>query len=155
MLCDGSALDSKDPKYIALFSAIGQSWGNGSTSSPGARQPAIPGKTDFNAPDLRGYFLRGRDPGGLDRDPDSTDRKRTSLLQGGATGNDVGSYEADAFERHQHGLKLELASGEWHSYITNDWASITKKNPAADTELAGKSSETRPKNAAVNYYIKY
>lgn len=53
VLCDGRALDGDDPRYAALFAALGTLWGDG-TSGDGASA-----ETDFNLPDLRGRAVVG------------------------------------------------------------------------------------------------
>lgn len=53
VLCDGRALDGDDPRYAALFAALGTVWGDG-TSGDGASA-----ETDFNVPDLRGRTVVG------------------------------------------------------------------------------------------------
>ena len=55
IMCHGQHLDRG--QYAALFAVIGTRFGHGN------------GSTSFNAPDLRGVFLRGRDAGkGMDAD---------------------------------------------------------------------------------------
>ncbi|MFH2124141.1 MAG: phage tail protein [Pseudomonadota bacterium] len=83
-------------------------------------------------PDLRGVFLRGLDAG------KSLDPNRV-----------LGSYQADEFKSHTH---------RYHNQVGGDHNGY---NPAGgweggdhDTGAAG-GSETRPKNIAVNYIIKY
>lgn len=140
MACDGRALRSED--FPHLFAAIGQSWGSGG------------GANDFNLPDLRGVFLRGID-GGRGLDPESGAR---SSINGGNSGNNVGSYQPDSFQDHVHSTDLNPR---------NDWpTSGSGATRVVSTEAGGGrltqgaangrvSSETRPKNAYVNYIIKY
>lgn len=57
LLCDGRPMRSSD--HAELYAAIGTAWGNGSRDQEG--QAEADPETDFNLPDLRGYFLRGLD----------------------------------------------------------------------------------------------
>ena len=121
--------------YPALFAAIGTAWGTADG-------------THFNRPDLRGAFMRGRD-NGLGRDPNSG--SRTAINSGGATGDAVGSYQADMYASHSHGVPTYNAgvgdavlggfSGSPIGYVPN-------------TQASG-GSETRPKNAYVLFCVKF
>jgi hypothetical protein len=139
ILCDGSAVSRTN--YAQLFAAIGAAWGNGD------------GSTTFNVPDLRGMFLRGVNGGRNNgfTDPDSA--ARTSANTGGNTGNAVGSVQLDIFGSHTHtyrggGSQVNpgnpSAAGSGVQYTTAD---------VPVTSTGG--NETRPKNAYVNYIIKY
>jgi microcystin-dependent protein len=133
LLCDGTAVSQTT--YADLFAVIGCNFG----CSGG----------NFNLPDLRGRFLRGRDGGAL-RDPDSG--TRTAMSIGGNTADNVGSVQVDELKSHTHDHSLPVSnyttSGGnpdrvWHaSYGTNS------------TSATG-GSETRPVNAYVNFMIKY
>jgi microcystin-dependent protein len=144
LFCDGSGKNVND--YKDLFDAIGYSWGN-------------PGGNQFNLPDLRGYFLRGvsRESSA---DPDKNSR---TSRNNGNSGNKVGSYQNDDFARHSHG------NGEYNKLVKTSKCGekVTFKEGddiGCDTEPdiqkckqmsdAG-GNETRPKNANVNYIIKY
>ena len=120
--------------YAVLYAAIGNSFGPGD------------GSTTFNLPDLRGVFVRGWDHG-AGRDPDAA--SRTALLSGGATGNNVGSYQADEFKSHTHTIK----------WLPNDGAAGNNKHafegPYLYTTSAAGGNETRPKNVYLMYIIKY
>ena len=142
LLCDGRAASSSN--YPALFYAIGTSWGDGSKHPDDSSSSG----TDFNLPDLRGVFLRGLDLG-LGRDPDSAARVASGV--GGST-DAVGSYQGDEFETHSHGIafRWEDTFREGNLSTMKAGADVTK-----DTEPAGEATETRPKNMAVNYIIKY
>jgi microcystin-dependent protein len=89
LICDGSLVSRST--YAALFSALsnGVIWGTGN------------GSTTFALPDMRGLFVRGVDQG-AGRDPNAAGR--TAIATGGATGNNAGSYEADAFTQHTHAV---------------------------------------------------
>ncbi|HTL57155.1 MAG TPA: phage tail protein [Candidatus Limnocylindrales bacterium] len=142
-LCDGRAL-AVEGKYNRLYAKIGFAWGRANDQ--------------FRVPDLRGLFLRGLDnsplagPSGQDPDRDSR-----SSLNNGNSGNQVGSFQPDAFEVHDHEVLPKVAG--WEPTIGNylqgaanhygdGYGSIT-------TGLRGRSTETRPKNACVNYIIRY
>ncbi len=143
MLCDGTAVSRST--YSDLFDVISTSWGNGDTS------------TTFNLPDLRGTFLRGV-AGTSGKDPDVSSRTNPF---GGNTGNAVGSFQIDAFQGHRHN-----STGSW---FVNDFGSKSAPssldsnpvsvigNPTNDGVHGDPriSFETRPKNAAVNFIIKY
>jgi len=155
LLCDGSAVNRS--AYGALFTAIGTGWGAGD------------GATTFNLPDLRGLFLRGVDPSAA-HDPDAN--SRTASNPGGNTGAAVGTFEADEFGSHNHGVN---DPGHQHSLGTQTWGlnglgntayafgtnGSVSNNPPTNPSGTGISiqaaggSETRSKNAAVNYIIKY
>ncbi|MCL4180534.1 MAG: tail fiber protein [Verrucomicrobia bacterium] len=130
-LCDGRVIQ-RAGKYADLFTAIGTAWGSESVN-------------DFRLPDLRGYFLRGR----ADRQTSDPDRNtRTGRYTGGATGDNVGSYQADEFKSHTH------SSYVYGGHQLKSGGSVIP-NQSGQTGVAGTSSETRPKNAYVNYIIKY
>ena len=120
--------------YAVLYAAIGNSFGPGD------------GSTTFNLPDLRGVFVRGWDHG-AGRDPDAA--SRTALLSGGATGNNVGSYQADEFKSHTHTIR----------WMPNEGAAGNNKHAFEGaypytTSVAG-GNETRPKNVYLMYIVKY
>lgn len=133
LLCDGRGLSSG--AYSRLFSVISNYWGSGA------------GTNDFNLPDLRGLFLRGVDPAGIN-DPDYKLRTNRSGLQS----SDVGSTQQDALRLHIHtilgGFFNGFGGGGGSGYGGGGSGGQTQNNP--DGRL-----ETRPKNAYVNYIIKY
>lgn len=161
LLCDGAAVSRT--QYSALFAAIGIAHGGGD------------GINTFNLPDYRGRFLRGQDRG-VARDPDRA--SRTSMAGGGATGDNIGSLEADSNRSHSHGVS---DPGHSHSqYVTANPGScpgsgiirsdynndVTDACPyaqgwgtgSASTGIAinaSGGSESRPANAYVNFIIKY
>ena len=162
--CLGHPLSSQD--YPELFAAIGTSWGNGSSDS----DP----RTDFNLPDLVGRFLRGRDHE-WNRDPDWS--SRTASKTGGNAGDAVGSVQDDATRRPNTAFKTDTQGNHHHSITSkgrwgDNWcgeqgwsqADGEKWDGAKNTSDAGAhshtiteggDSETRPKNAYVNWFIKY
>lgn len=90
------------------------------------------GSTTFALPDLRGYFPRGWDDGrGID------------------TGRVFGSSQADDFKSHIHG------NGAYNTgYVADSGSSLGSYCVGANTTATG-GPETRPKNIALLYCIKY
>jgi microcystin-dependent protein len=129
--CNGAALSRTS--YAALFAAIGVAHGYGDNS------------TTFNLPDYRGRFLRGWDHA-IARDPDRA--ARTAMNTGGATGDNVGSVQADGFKSHNHTLSIAPggSAGPGLGSSTNTGA-VSSANSGGN--------ETRPMNANVMYCIKY
>jgi microcystin-dependent protein len=93
LLCDGRAVRSSE--FARLFQTIGTAWGTGINDEDET--------TDFNLPDLRGRFLRGVN-GGAGLDPNANTRLPNTA--GGNTGDQVGSFQGDAFKSHQHRVVL-------------------------------------------------
>ncbi len=140
LLCDG-AEKLRTGTYGALFAAIGTSWG----SSSG---------TAFNVPDLRGRFLRGVD-GTAGNDPDKA--IRIAVFTGGNTGNNVGSVQLDDVKNHNHSVAFLSATtgfGPGLNLSTPDTQQQRQDN-AIFPSGGSPGAETRPKNAYVNYIIKY
>lgn len=161
LYCNGQTVSRT--QYAKLFSVVGTKYGQGD------------GSTTFHVPDLRGRFLRGVSNGsGVDPDAAS----RTAMNTGGATGDNVGSVQADAFQVHGHSV-----SDPGHSHvITADYVAegtgvnryvVEDGGPAiigpvqigtnsvatglsVTTPSSGATStETRPENANVAYMICY
>jgi microcystin-dependent protein len=139
LVCDGTAISRTT--YAALFAAIGTTWGSGD------------GSTTFNKPELRGAFLRGAGTSVLD--PSSP--------------RAVGSFQAEAYLNHSHGV---TDPGHTHTYnngATNNTSQAGGANSAnfvtsqitlsattgitVNTSTTG-GTETRPDNYAVLYIIK-
>jgi microcystin-dependent protein len=156
LLCDGTALSSL--AYPRLFAAISTNWGIGLSWNGSVW---LQRTNDFNLPDLRGLLLRGVNGSRtnfiqmgaslVDLDVSA----RTNGPTGGNTGNAVGSLQEDELKAHTHELRLQYNWGNW-SYGGNNWAVTSRElgNGNDHTEPAG-GHETRPKNAYVNYIIKY
>lgn len=92
------------------------------------------GATTFNLPDLRGEFIRGFDGG-----------------RGVDAGRVFGSSQADEFKEHRHDVRGEiLLTGAGGGFTTINSAEpvVTQVEPEGGTE-------TRPRNVAMHYYIKY
>ena len=138
--CDGSAISRTT--YADLFAKIGVTHGSGD------------GATTFNIPDYRGRFIRGWAHGNT-RDPDKA--SRTAMATGGATGDNVGSVQADALIAHTHvlsGFRGTSFSGGLASVATdaNGAASNASASGAVSAGVAT-STETRPTNANVMFII--
>jgi len=112
--------------YAALFTAIGTVFGTGD------------GSTTFNVPDMRGEFARGWDDGrGID------------------PARAFGSAQADEFEAHVHSVSPPVASSEGGQGATTTGASGGGETITAyDTASTG-GTETRPRNIALLYIIKF
>lgn len=138
LLCNGAEIDSTD--YPELARVIQDHWGNGADGN----------SETMNLPDLRGLFLRGvaglrgNDPGG-----------RTEMQTGGNTGNEVGSYQGDAFQQHTHAYVRNLETIVRGS--SGGEATVLRGTQTVQTfgATGNTSSETRPRNAYVHYIIKY
>lgn len=93
------------------------------------------GSTTFNLPDLRGYFVRGWDDG-----------------RGVDTGRVFGSNQADELKSHFHLMKkFNRAIGSGAGFFAMD---DNGTDGSENTEATG-GTETRPKNVALLYCIKY
>ncbi len=133
LLCNGSAVSRTT--YADLFSAISTAWGYGNNS------------TTFTLPDLRGRFLRGR-ANGSGNDPDRA--SRTAINTGGNTGDNVGSLQADELKSHNHFITWQEAAADiWYP---NAWDNA---GASQHTSSSTGGNESRPKNAYVNFIIKY
>jgi microcystin-dependent protein len=133
--CDGSAVSRTT--YQQLFMAIGTSYGVGD------------GSTTFNLPDFRGYFIRGWDHG-AGHDPDAASR---TSVNGGASGDNVGSYQADQVISHDHSLPpLYNGSGGTSGSTLFGATGAFLGNPP--TGFYG-GNETRPKNLSAMFGIIY
>ena len=143
MLCDGSAISRAF--YANLFNAINVAWGYGDNAST------------FNIPDLRGMFIRGVDSGrGID--PESAGRYQP--YSGGNSGDNVGSYQQTSVVSHSHHYGGWVNSdGSWSggAAVYGGTVNPTQQGTRDTFSLAGgqTSTENRPINAYVNYYIKY
>lgn len=139
--CDGTSY--LRTTYSTLYAAIGTAHG------------AADG-THFNVPDYRGRFLRGVD-GLAGNDPDNS--SRTAMNTGGNTGNAVGSVQDDAFQYHTHYSESWAnfgGDGSLNSHNQGYGLSGPYGNTIPTKTVDGRnSSETRPKNAYVNWIIKY
>ena len=121
--------------YAALFSAIGTTYGAGD------------GGSTFNLPDLRGYFVRGFGTNGSD----------------GTASAALGAKQADAFQGHFHqasGQASNIANG-MSGYIGTSTSAATSNDRVTSAITDGTNgtprtaSETRPRNIAMLYCIKF
>jgi microcystin-dependent protein len=155
LLCDGSEYEITD--YHKLYDVIGVSWGSS-------------GAETFRVPDLRGVSLRGVNGLSEDvfNDPDNS--TRTSRHAGGAFGNHVGSYQRDAIQNITGvvgdfnafaAIKGNSAGPFWQTSVYSSTgigsgSSDNYNRVSFDLSRSARtSSETRPKNAYVNFIIKY
>lgn len=136
LICDGSALSRT--AYAKLFSYIGISYGNGD------------GSTTFNLPDCRGYFTRGID-NGAGNDPDAATRY---AINGGNTGDMIGSYEAHSFENHGHEFTQWTESGQFQGGGPAI-GPLTSTQFTTGAYDGNPGTETRPLNVYVNKMIAY
>jgi microcystin-dependent protein len=138
---DGSAVSRVT--YSDLYRAIGITHGQGD------------GSTTFNIPDYRGRFLRGVS-GASTNDPDKA--SRTAMATGGNTGNAVGSVQGDAVQAHSHGVNVwfgENGTGPKQPNIQGYGDSGPYAVGSTTAMNSGtSSSETRGKNAYVNYCVR-
>ena len=128
LICNGASNVSKSA-FPALWDAIGEIWGVGDDSD------------HFKLPDLRGVFLRG-----------------FGTAQGSAN---FAEYQDDRLRNHVHGL-LTGSNRDTGGYGTPGWVdnqTTAFEGQTRFTTLASGSiasdTETRPKNYAVLYCIKY
>lgn len=90
---------------------------------------------EFNIPDLRGEFVRGYDAG-----------------RGVDTGRVFGSAQADSFKSHYHDLNGWTT--QEYGYDGGDYGRVAGPDQSNVTQSTG-GSETRPRNIAMNFIIKY
>ncbi|HMV79853.1 MAG TPA: tail fiber protein [Leptospiraceae bacterium] len=138
-ICDGTPVSRT--AYSALYGVIGINFGAGD------------GSTTFHLPDLRHRFLRGWDNQfNSNRDMDAP--SRTVMNSGGGSGAQLGSVQDDELKSHTHGLKK--ADGNTTGGGGNAYTNVYSVWPISnDVIMAYGGSETRPKNAYVNFIIKY
>lgn len=137
LLCDGRSFLRTD--YPRLFAAIGSAHGTADG-------------THFNIPDYRGRFLRGVD-GTAGIEPSADKAARTAMKTGGNTGNNVGSVQTDGFSTHNHTIS-SLRNNSQSSQVIGGGSNADFLGSGVSTTSVG-GNETRPKNAYVNWIIKY
>ena len=141
ILCDGTLYPIAG-EYDRLYQIIGRGWG---------------GNEDyFRVPDLTGRFLRGVSKDHLNNDvvtdPDRNERfKFTEDDIYGNIGNNVGTYQNDDFKSHSHRIRPHANSGAGGV----SWQGSHSPRPYNDSSEETGGNQTHPKNAAVNYIIKY
>ncbi|MFN0068292.1 MAG: phage tail protein [Limisphaerales bacterium] len=145
LLCDGRELRAEDHPQLAA--ALGRAWGG-----EGGR---------FRLPDLRGRFLRGVNLGATSGDPDAA--ARLAAAPGGNVGNEVGTVQEDALGPHTHAvLGAARATGGGIEGTAQALRFFAQTGPDPEAPLvangeaiaANPGTETRPRNAAVNWIIK-
>jgi len=127
LACNGAAVSRST--YSALFSAVSTTYGAGD------------GSTTFNLPDLRGYFVRGS---GTNSD--------------GTAAGTFGAKQADALKTHTHPYEknvntLNAAFGA--TAYNQVWNGFNGNGSNTGNPSTGTSTETRPKNIAMLYCIKF
>jgi microcystin-dependent protein len=141
LVCDGSAISRNT--FGSLYSVIGTTYGAGN------------GTTTFNIPDLRGEFVRGLDLG-----------------RGVDTGRTLGSAQTDLLKAHGH-IFDDIRWSEINGvYSYNDpQLGVVSMGPGAGSNYGTDfdngvhftqhgtyntgGTETRPRNIAMRYLIKY
>lgn len=93
------------------------------------------GSTTFNVPDLRGEFIRGWDHG-----------------RGVDSGRALGSSQADELEAHTHTFSVSNNDTNNGSYA--DGTTESSPSGTVTTSSTG-GTETRPRNVALLYAVKY
>jgi microcystin-dependent protein len=129
--CNGQLISRTT--YSTLFSAIGTTYGAGN------------GTTTFKLPELRGEFIRGLDDG-----------------RGVDSGRTLGSFQSDLFKSHSHTVTSNFKLGTTDT-VRNETDQVADRgrfpgNAIYDpTYTAGETggTETRPRNIALLYCIKY
>ena len=129
--CNGSAISRTT--YSTLFAIVNTTWGVGD------------GSTTFNIPDLRGEFVRGWDNG-----------------KGTDSGRTFASSQIDNFQAHRHEIVL---GGDGNANSTSAQRTVNDLNTGTTRSGVYKvdgangtprfGSETRPRNIALMYCIKY
>lgn len=123
--------------YATLFATIGTAWGDGDTV------------TTFNVPDFRGEFIRGWDDGrGVDADRQFASYQADALQN--ITGTHVVSHTVAATGT---GAFLEDGAEGTHTFDSQSAAGVRMSFDAS--RVARTADETRPRNIAVKYCIKY
>ncbi|WP_342197010.1 phage tail protein [Rhizobium hainanense] len=138
MLCDGRYLAAIS--YPELYAVLGGLYGERNAGRD----------LEFRIPDYRGLFLRGFDAG-AGMDPDA---KQRSDPTGNNVANVVGSLQCDAMQVHTHPYDVTTPAGISQQGNAAG-TSISSKQTGSPETPARASSETRPKNIAVNYLIKF
>ena len=132
-------------KFDELFTALGETWGNGGDSNP----------YTVSVPDLRGMFLRGAHGDVPSSHPDPGPRSGTTF--------EVGSLQSDGIGPHSHRLQKVHAPGGCPARVTAA-VGTGEGNVGDGTQvfwgwtLPGGTTvgtETRPKKAAGNGCLRY
>lgn len=133
MVCDGRPLCVSEAPH--LHAVLGTRYGHD-------------GAGTFRLPDLRGVFLRGVDAGaGVDPDIDLRYAPDGTLDAG------VGSLQCDALRTHVHTYTAPVSGGTASS--GSGVLSATTTTDTGEPIDTRASTETRPRNVAVYYIIRY
>lgn len=125
--CNGAAISRT--VYADLFSAMGTAFGGGDGSST------------FNLPDLRGEFIRGWDDG-----------------RGVDSGRSFGSSQSHAFQDHTHSHQDHTAGFNYQTHYSGPHGPSSQYDTTRQTGGAtggNVAGETRPRNIAMLYCVKY
>ena len=125
LAADGSNVNRTT--YASLFSAISTTYGAGD------------GSTTFALPDLRGYFVRGVGVAG-----------QNGANSDGTVSGTFGAKQADEFKAHTHGI-FPIANGGTGVAAGVSFGIIGDNGSTGETG----GTETRPKNIAMLYCIKF
>ena len=136
LICNGASL--LRTSYPDLFAAIGTNHGAADS-------------LHFNIPDHRGRVARMTDSGAA-RDLDAA--ARTAANVGGATGDNVGSVQADQYISHSHPLFTTQYTDTTAPQGGGPLVGVNAAPGYGTTNVSG-GTETRMKNAGVNKIIKY
>lgn len=153
LLCDGTEYPTTN--YPNLYATLGMAWG-GKTNVISATEV----RYFFRVPDLRGMFLRGLNGTRNDGwgDPEASTRANAVPSASlGNSGNNVGSLQGDMVASHKHPLPKTIYV-HYRSFSGDSGADKPLKDTGdfymSETSNTG-GVETRAKNAAVNFIIKY
>ena len=124
--CNGAAISRT--VYADLFVAMGTAFGSGD------------GSTTFNLPDLRGEFIRGWDDG-----------------RGVDSGRSFGSSQSHAFQDHTHNHSDHTAGFSHQTHYSGPHGPSSQYDSTRTTTGASGNTagETRPRNIAMLYCVKY
>ena len=112
--------------YADLFAAISTTFGAGN------------GSTTFTLPDLRGEFVRGWD-----------DSKGTD------SGRGMGSYQGGNVGSHTHNVSVYRYSINYQAHYSPNNNAHNEYTENRTTDNGSQTGETRPRNVALLYCIKY
>ena len=121
---------AKTGTYAALFAAISTTYGE--TNGSGAA-----GTSHFRVPDLRGYFVRGS----------GTNSDATAA-------GTFGAKQEDALKSHTHSYTDQIALSNGQFSVAGGTGQDGASDLARTTGATG-GTETRPKNIAMLYCIKF
>ena len=126
LVCNGTFVSKTT--YSNLYNRIG----------PSCQQ----NPTQFKLPDLRGLFIRGYHMG--------SNAYETDVARG------INSLQGDAFRDHTHDLFIrETSSGDFDTSGGDSGGVNHSKGETKGANGSGTGPETRPKNLALLYCIKY